>query len=119
MERAHLVTERAEAQRVGKDDELTQCLRQPVGDARGAVVAHVIVAVGTVFGPRFLEEQGAQPQPATGTIEQGVLERSNSNVVEEMVQLINNYRIYEAGSKAVTTQDGMLDKSVNDVGRLG
>lgn len=67
----------------------------------------------------YYPQQGAQPQPATGTIEQGVLERSNSNVVEEMVQLINNYRIYEAGSKAVTTQDGMLDKSVNDVGRLG
>ena len=34
------------------------------------------------------------------------------------MQLINNYRIYEAGSKSVTTQDSMLDKSVNDVGRL-
>ena len=62
-------------------------------------------------------QQGAQPQAATGTIEQGMLERSNANVVEEMVQLINNYRIYEAGSKAVTTQDDMLDKSVNEVGR--
>ena len=66
----------------------------------------------------YYPQQGAQPQAATGTIEQGVLERSNANVVEEMVQLINNYRIYEAGSKSVTTQDSMLDKSVNDVGRL-
>ena len=66
----------------------------------------------------YFPQQGAQPQAATGTIEQGVLERSNANVVDEMVQLINNYRIYEAGSKAVTTQDSMLDKSVNDVGRI-
>ena len=65
----------------------------------------------------WFPQAGAQPQAATGTIEQGMLERSNANVVEEMVQLINNYRIYEAGSKAVTTQDDMLDKSVNDVGR--
>ena len=66
----------------------------------------------------FYPQEGAQPQPATGSIEQGVLERSNSNVVNEMVELINNYRIYEANSRAVTTQDQMLDHSVNEVGRL-
>ena len=66
----------------------------------------------------YYPQEGVRPQPATGTIEQGVLERANSNVVNEMVELINNYRIYEAGSKSVTTQDSMLDKSVNDVGRL-
>ena len=66
----------------------------------------------------YYPQEGAQPQPATGEIQQGLLERSNTNVVSEMVELINNYRVYEAGSKAVTTQDTMLDKSVNDVGRL-
>ncbi|MBO6203869.1 MAG: flagellar hook-basal body protein [Selenomonas sp.] len=66
----------------------------------------------------YYPQEGAQPQPATGEIQQGLLERSNTNVVSEMVELINNYRVYEAGSKAVTTQDAMLDKSVNDVGRL-
>ena len=66
----------------------------------------------------YYPQEGAQPQPATGEIQQGLLERSNTNVVSEMVELINNYRMYEAGSKAVTTQDAMLDKSVNDVGRL-
>ena len=34
-----------------------------------------------------------------------------------MVNLIANYRAYEASSKAVVTQDGMLDKAVNEVGR--
>ena len=47
-----------------------------------------------------------------------MLERSNVNTVSEMVNLIANYRVYEANSKAVTTQDAMLDKSVNEVGRL-
>ncbi|WP_297963695.1 flagellar hook-basal body protein [uncultured Anaerovibrio sp.] len=54
---------------------------------------------------------------ATGEIQQGVLERSNTNIVSEMVNLIANYRAYEANSKAVTTQDTMIEKSVNEVGR--
>ena len=66
----------------------------------------------------YYPQAGAQPQPATGVIQQGMLENSNTNVVSEMVELINNYRIYEAGSKAVTTQDTMLDKSVNEVGKV-
>ena len=80
------------------------------------------------FGPdrRAIMKQGdnlwqprpdARPFPATGTIEQGMLERSNANVVNEMVALINNQRIYEAGSKAVITQDSLLDKVINEVGR--
>lgn len=60
----------------------------------------------------------AQPQPATGEIIQGCLEKSNTAIVKEMVELIHNHRLYEAGSKAVTTQDTMLDSSVNQVGRL-
>lgn len=62
-------------------------------------------------------QQGAETQPATGEIQQGALERSNTNVVSEMVNMIANYRAYEANSKAVVTQDSMLDKSVNEVGR--
>lgn len=69
-------------------------------------------------GNLFYPQQGATPRPATGDIEQGILERANTNVVSEMVALINNYRVYEAGSKAVMTQDSMLDKSVNEVGRI-
>jgi flagellar basal-body rod protein FlgG len=66
----------------------------------------------------YYPQDGAQPQPATGTIEQGMLEASNVNVVSDMVELINNYRMYEAGSKAVTTQDAMVDKAVNEVGKV-
>lgn len=58
-----------------------------------------------------------QPQQATGTIQQGALERSNTEIVSEMVNLIANYRAYEASSKAVVTQESMLDKAVNEVGR--
>ncbi len=61
----------------------------------------------------------AQPQPATGEVMQGLLEKSNTAIVSEMVELIHNHRLYEAGAKAVTTQDTMLDASVNQVGRIG
>ena len=66
----------------------------------------------------YYTQEGVRPTPATGIIEQGVLERANANVISEMVELINNYRVYEADSRAVTTQDAMLDRSVNEVGRL-
>ena len=60
----------------------------------------------------------AQPQPATGQIIQGMLEKSNTQVVNEMVELIHNQRMYEADSKAVITQDTLLDAAVNQVGRV-
>ena len=66
----------------------------------------------------YRPQEGARPQQATGTIEQGLLEMSNTSVVTEMVELINNYRVYEAGSKAVQTQDTLLEKAVSDVGRV-
>lgn len=61
----------------------------------------------------------AQPQPATGEVLQGILEKSNTEIVSEMVELIHNHRLYEAGAKAVTTQDTMLDAAVNQLGRIG
>ena len=63
-------------------------------------------------------QEGAQPRPAQGEVQQGMLERSNASVISEMVELINNQRVYEANSKAVTTQDTMLESSVTQLGRL-
>ena len=54
-----------------------------------------------------------QPRPASGEILQGSLEKSNTAIVTEMVEM------YEANAKAVQTQDTMLDTSVNQVGNLG
>lgn len=67
----------------------------------------------------FYAVNNAQPQIATGEIVQGMLEKSNVEIVREMVELINNHRLYEANAKAVTTQDTMLDSAVNQLGRLG
>ncbi len=44
----------------------------------------------------------------TGIIQQGQLEASNVNIVEEMVQMIMGQRAYELNSKVVKTSDEML-----------
>ena len=43
-----------------------------------------------------------------GTLQQGYVEGSNVNVVEEMVNMIETQRAYEMNSKAVSTADQML-----------
>ena len=80
------------------------------GDDRRAILKEG----GNLWNPR----PGAEARPATGEIQQGALEASNTNVVNDMVELINNQRIYEAGAKAVITQDSMLEKAVTEVGRV-
>jgi flagellar basal-body rod protein FlgG len=48
-----------------------------------------------------------------GTIEQGVLEQSNVNVVEEFVQMILAQRSYEANSRVVQAADQMFQQLNN------
>ncbi len=43
-----------------------------------------------------------------GTLQQGAVESSNVNVVEEMVNMIETQRAYEMNTKAITTTDQML-----------
>lgn len=62
---------------------------------------------------------GAREKDATGTILQGFTEQSNVNVVSEMVDMITVTRAYEANQKVIRAMDSMLDKAVNQVGRLG
>jgi len=50
-----------------------------------------------------------------GTIEQGVLEGSNVNVVEEFIQMILAQRSYEANSRVVRAADEMFQQ-VNNLG---
>ncbi len=65
----------------------------------------------------FASTGAQQPARATGTIEQGTLERSNVNVVSEMVNMIAGYRAYEINGKTVQAHDQLLDKAVNEVGK--
>lgn len=87
------------------------------------------VQVGTIQLTNFINPGGLQPQgknlyvqtaasgapePGTpgfnglGTLQQGALESSNVNVVEEMVNMIETQRAYEINSKAISSADQML-----------
>jgi flagellar basal-body rod protein FlgG len=50
-----------------------------------------------------------------GLIEQGSLEASNVNVVEELVNMIETQRAYEMNSKAISTTDRMLEYVTNQL----
>lgn len=51
---------------------------------------------------------GTPGQGEYGTLNQGSLETSNVNVVEELVNMIETQRAYEMNSKAISTTDEML-----------
>lgn len=53
-----------------------------------------------------------------GTVEQGFLESSNVNSIEEMINMISVMRTYESSQKVITTYDATLEKAVNSVGAL-
>jgi flagellar basal-body rod protein FlgG len=53
---------------------------------------------------------GAPNANGMGALQQGFVETSNVNVVEELVQMIQTQRAYELNSKAVQTSDQMLAK---------
>ena len=62
--------------------------------------------------------QGGNVVASNANVEQGVLETSNVNVVNEMVNMITIQRAYEAGQKVITSIDGTLDKAANQVGKV-
>ena len=53
---------------------------------------------------------GAPNANGLGSLQQGYVETSNVNVVEELVTMIQTQRAYELNSKAVQTSDQMLQK---------
>lgn len=71
------------------------------------------------IGDELYEKADSGSEKAfTGKVVQGFLESSNVNSVNEMVNMINVMRSYEAGQKIIKTYDTTLEKAVNDVGRV-
>lgn len=69
----------------------------------------------------FTIAEGAEleAKPFLGEVLQGYLEGSNVNPVREMVEMINIYRTYESNQKVVRSYDELLQRAVNDIGKLG
>jgi flagellar basal-body rod protein FlgG len=55
-------------------------------------------------------QAGAPGSNGLGSLQQGFLEGSNVNVVEELVAMIATQRAYELNSKAIQTSDQMLQR---------
>jgi flagellar basal-body rod protein FlgG len=74
-------------------------------------------------GENLLQESAASGPAQGGTpglnglglVEQGSLESSNVNVVEELVNMIETQRAYEMNSKAIATTDQMLEYVTNQL----
>jgi flagellar basal-body rod protein FlgF len=69
-------------------------------------------------GQNLFAASGAGSAAIDVQVKQGYLESSNVNAVQEMVEMIAALRAYEANQRIVRSEDQMLDKAVNEVGRL-
>jgi flagellar basal-body rod protein FlgF len=66
----------------------------------------------------FVAPQNVAPSPSTKfSVQQGYLERSNINIIKEMVDMIMTLRNFETGSKSIQMQDNSLDALFNQVGK--
>ncbi len=72
-----------------------------------------LYAVTDTSGPAITGNPGTE---AFGSLQQGMLEASNVQLVNAMVDLITAQRAYEANSKSLTTTDAMLQQ-VNQLKR--
>ena len=76
------------------------------------------------IGNNLFKQTNASGDPAEGeaglaglgSIEQGTIESSNVEVVEELVNMITTQRAYEMNSKVVSTTDQMLQFITNNIG---
>lgn len=69
-----------------------------------------LFAETTASGPQL---QGIPGNTGLGTLQQGFLERSNVQVVTELIRLITAQRAFEASQRAVLTSDQMLQTTNN------
>ncbi|MCW5635054.1 MAG: flagellar basal-body rod protein FlgG [Rubrivivax sp.] len=93
-----------------------QVLPQPIGQIQLASFinpAGLDPRGGNLFGETAASgtpNTGAANSNGLGAIQQGFLEGSNVNVVEELVTMIATQRAYELNSKAIQTSDQMLQR---------
>jgi flagellar basal-body rod protein FlgG len=111
---------------IGKDGVVTAKLdgqAQPTQIGTLQLVDFINPAGLQPKGENILVESAASGAPQIGTpglnglgyVEQGSLEASNVNVVEELVNMIETQRAYEMNSKAISTTDQMLSYLTNQL----
>lgn len=97
-------------------NDQTQMVLQKVGIYDFANKEDMICIGGSKFKPTGVNNS-PEVKPTKFSIEQGSLEMSNANVVNEMIKTISTSRNYEALSKLVKTNGETLTEAMR-VGRL-
>ena len=111
-------------------EDLDEFVSTEKSDIKEQIVVDKIKIV-TVDFPRYLEKVGYSyyrttelsgemksiPPERYPKIHQGFLEVANVNPVTEMVRMISAERHYEANSKVIQTEDALLGRAVNEVGK--
>lgn len=72
----------------------------------------------TRSGEAFFTAAGVGTDVA-GSVRQGFIERSNSNLTEEMTTLLAVQRTYQANQTILSTLDGNLDQAASQLGTFG
>lgn len=65
-----------------------------------------------------LDDYTPEQMDFAGVIRQGYIEMSNTDVSEQMAGLITASRNYQSLTNIIKTIDGMLGRSINDIGRV-
>ncbi|MDX9703182.1 MAG: flagellar hook-basal body protein [Candidatus Auribacterota bacterium] len=67
----------------------------------------------------FTAGRGSDPQIMDRPrIAQGYVEESNVNILDEMVSMIANMRIYETNQRALSNMSNAYNRSINEIGRV-
>ncbi len=66
----------------------------------------------------FVLEGDFEAVQGQGQVRQGMIEKSNVDLIKEMVDMMTVMRMYEANQKSLQAQDEMTGKSINEVGKL-
>ena len=74
------------------------------------------IGSSTRVGERYINKGPVEPAPST-SIQQGSLEESNVNAIEEFVGLVDISRQYEAAQKVIQSMDDATKQAVNEIAR--
>ena len=121
------VPENATNVTIGKDgtvSAITDDQAAPVNLGQITLVDFINPQGLQAIGNNLFKETNASGDPTEGepglaglgSLEQGMVESSNVQVVEELVNMITTQRAYEMNSKVVSTTDQMLQFITNNIG---
>lgn len=103
-----------------------------ITDEAGGFIAQINVAVIgnpdqlVKEGSGLLRYEGEEPvitaignQEVAFQLQQGFIERSNVDTGQTMTEMMTAYRSFEANQKVLQAYDRSMEKTVNEIGRLG